>query len=178
MFAQLDTRNVIDEFKGMENEQIRQILHDRSFDFAFAMSHVQGDFNLSTVLRNANAFGAREAFYFGGKRQWDRRGSVGVHNYTFFQHLKTIDELQALKEKYTFVGIDNVANSESMYNFEWPKNPLMIFGEEGCGLSEEILNMCSRIVMIPQYGSVRSLNVGTASGIVMNDFVSKLHGKV
>jgi len=38
--------------------------------------------------------------------------------------------------------------------------------------------MCSRIVMIPQYGSVRSLNVGTASGIVMNDFVSKLHGKV
>ena len=173
MIDQLDTRNIIDEFKGMSNEEIRQILHDRSFHFGFAMSHVQGDFNLATVLRNANAFGAREAYYYGGKRQWDRRGSVGVHNYTFFQHLKTIDELKSLKERYTFIGIDNVPGSESLYEFDWPDNPLMIFGEEGSGLSQDILELCSKIVMIPQYGSVRSLNVGTASGIVMNDFVMK-----
>jgi tRNA G18 (ribose-2'-O)-methylase SpoU len=50
----------------------------------------------------------------------------------------------------------------------------MIFGEEQRGLSPMALGMADDIVYIPQLGSVRSLNVGTASGIVMYDYVTKL----
>ena len=45
--------------------------------------------------------------------------------------------------------------------------PLFVFGEEQCGLSNYILDNCKKIVTIGAYGSVRSLNVGTTSGIVM-----------
>lgn len=165
--------NVIDEFKNKSLEEIRCILQDRAFPFAVAMEHMSGDFNLGTVFRNANAFGAKEVFYIGGSRSWDRRSAVGVQNYLQFTHLKTIDDVLVLKDKYTFIGLDNVPGSVPMETFEWPKNTLMILGEEGPGLTKEITDHCKAIVSITQYGSVRSLNAGCASAIAMYDFIRK-----
>jgi len=50
---------------------------------------------------------------------------------------------------------------------------MLVFGEEGVGLTPAMQAFCKKIVYIPQYGSVRSLNCGTASGIVMHDFVTR-----
>jgi tRNA (guanosine-2'-O-)-methyltransferase len=50
----------------------------------------------------------------------------------------------------------------------------MLFGEEGRGLSQEAIESADDIVYIPQLGSVRSLNLGTASGIAMYDYCSKM----
>jgi tRNA G18 (ribose-2'-O)-methylase SpoU len=61
-----------------------------------------------------------------------------------------------------------------MDSFVWPKNTLMCFGQEQMGLPPEIIDRCQNVVYIKQYGSVRSLNVGTASGIAMYDYTSKL----
>ena len=50
----------------------------------------------------------------------------------------------------------------------------MIFGEEGTGLTQQAIQMCHILVEIPQYGSVRSLNVGTSSGVLLYDYVRHL----
>ena len=173
MFNITDTRNVIDKFKGMENDAIRSELQQTAFPYAVMGLHITGDFNLSTVLRNSNAFNAQCAYYYGPKKQWDRRGALGVHHYTSFTHLRTIDDVIALKSQYHFVGVDNIPGSVELETFDWPTNTLMIFGEEGGGLTQDVIDLCESIVYIKQYGSVRSLNVGTAAGIVMNDFVTK-----
>lgn len=167
-----DNRNVLDKYKGMSEEKIIEQIQENSFPFAFCMQQIQGDFNISNILRSANALGAREAFYI-GKRQWDRRGAVGVQNYTRLKHLKDIGELQDLKSKYKFVALEQAPTSVPMTNFEWPENTLMIFGEESCGVDPEILKLADYIVEIPQFGSVRSLNAGTAAGVAMWDYVSK-----
>lgn len=60
-----------------------------------------------------------------------------------------------------------------MVDFEWPDNALIIVGEEGVGITPETIELCDKFVFIPQYGSVRSLNAGVASGIAMNDYVMK-----
>ena len=82
-----------------------------------------------------------------------------------------VRELVDLKEHYTFVAIDNnIPNTEKLHKFSWnklEKPPLVFFGEEGVGLTEEILNLCDYRIEIQQYGSVRSLNVGTSSGLVL-----------
>ena len=174
------TRNVSDRFRDMSTEDIKKSLQETARPFAVLMEHWSGDFNISTLIRNANAFNAKEIYYI-GKKKWDRRGAVGTHHYVDVFHLgdelEGFKNLMKLKERYTFVAFENnPANERTTHRldqFIWPKNPLMIFGEEGQGVSLPVLAMAEEVVEIPQFGSVRSLNVGTASGITMYDWHSK-----
>ena len=172
------TRNVVDRYKNWSTESIKQDLQRRSNPFAVCMEHWQGDFNVSTLIRNANAFNAEKVFYL-GKKRFDRRGTVGTHHYVDLVFLDGgISELVKLKNKYTIVAVDNnIPNTCKLNKFDWlalEKPPLMIFGEEGVGLTKEALNIADYSVEIPQCGSVRSLNVGTSSGILMYSFLQSL----
>ena len=164
--------NVEDRFKDKTVEQIRQALRDSCYPFAACMENWTGDFNFSSLCRNANGFNAKEVFYIGDKKI-DRRGMQGVQNYTDITWLPSIDDFAKLKERYVLVGIDNVPRATSMFRYCWPRNALMIFGSEGTGLTSTVLDMCRDIVSIPMSGSVRSFNAAVASGISMFDYVSK-----
>ena len=142
------------------------------------MEHWQGDFNISTLIRNSNAFNARGVYYL-GKKRFDRRGTVGSHHYMDVIYLDGgYNQLVDLKKEYTIIGVDNnVSNTHKLGKFDWlslKKPPLMLFGEEGTGLTDKALKIVDYCVEIPQYGSVRSLNAGTSSGILMYDFVQSL----
>jgi tRNA(Leu) C34 or U34 (ribose-2'-O)-methylase TrmL len=168
------TRNVIDEFKQLTNEEIHKRLDERSNEFAVLMIHVTGDFNIGTVLRSANFHGAREFFYF-GRRKFDRRGCVGVHNYTKMQHLESTQNILQLKDRYTLVGLENnISDTVSIHGFDWnlAKPPCIVVGEECNGITDDIISMCDALVEIPNFGSVRSMNVGVAASIAMHDYVS------
>jgi tRNA G18 (ribose-2'-O)-methylase SpoU len=166
--------NVADKFKGQTVENIKTSLQETAFPYAVCMEHLVGDFNFATVVRNANAFNAQKVFYIGDKR-WDKRGAVGTYNYIDVEFIPTIDALIDLKNKYTFVGIDNVPGSIMMNDYSWKKDSLIIIGEEGVGLTNKMQSLCEAIVEIPMFGSVRSLNAGTASGIIMHDFISRIN---
>jgi len=171
-------RNVVDKYKSMTDEMIRKDLKSNFNNIAVCMEHWSGDFNISTLIRNANAFNIEKVYYL-GKRKIDRRGCVGTHHYTDIEHLPNgICDVVSLKDKYTFIAVDNnVGKTHKLHEFGWnklEKPPLIFFGEEGCGLSEEILNLADYRIEIEQYGSVRSLNVGTASGIVLFECVKHL----
>jgi len=73
------------------------------------------------------------------------------------------------------VAVDNIKNARRVDSYPWPKEKhvVMIFGQEQVGVPEELLTMAQDCVYIAQYGSVRSLNVGTASGVVMYDYCAK-----
>lgn len=165
-------RNVVDKFKGVDNDEIKRQLKETSFPYAVLIENWISDLNIGSCIRNANAFNAKEVYYIGDKR-FDRRGMCGVHNYTSINWLSSKQELINLKKKYYFVGLDNIEGSKPLNNYKWKENTLMIFGSEGVGLTPEMISLCDEIVHIKQFGSVRSLNAATASGIVMNDFVTK-----
>lgn len=165
-------RNVADKFKPMPDEDIKAELQATAFPYAVCFEHVIGDFNMGTAVRNANAFNAKEVFYIGDKK-WDRRSAVGVHNYTEVNWIPTVDDFVKLKDKYVIVGIDCVPGAVSLHSYSFVPNTLFVFGEEGVGLTPAMQALCQDIVYIPQFGSVRSINVGTASGIIMHEFVSR-----
>ena len=54
-----------------------------------------------------------------------------------------------------------------------PRRCLMVFGQEGPGLSEAVRAVVSQVIAIPQVGSTRSLNAGVASGIAMWEWVRR-----
>ena len=167
--------NVINLYKEWTVAKIKEDLERKSFPYDIMMQHINGDFNISTFIRNGNAFGAREIFYW-GKKKWDRRGAVGSHNYKQLTHLSSFEDIQSLKKGRRFIAIDNniERDSKKLNDFTPMENDIYVFGEESCGIQKEVLDICDEFVYIPQWGSVRSVNVGTASGIIMQYVSSKM----
>ena len=168
--------NVEDRFKDKSQEEIRETLRKTAFPFAVCFEQWIGSFTVSSGMRNANAFNAKEIFYIGIKHL-DKRGMCGCYHYNPIQWLPTLDDLIALKTRYTFVGVDNMPNAIPLPKFTWPDNALMIFGSEGVGLTPTVQKLCDSIVYIEQFGSVRSLNAAVASGICAYDYTTKYRSK-
>ncbi|MDE1833823.1 MAG: hypothetical protein KGH64_00635 [Candidatus Micrarchaeota archaeon] len=166
-------RNVRDEMKSLPDEEIKAILRNKSLPFSILMC-VHSDFNFGTLIRNANNFAARKVFYFGEHKRYNRRSALGTYKYTDVTYLPTMEDLIPLKSRYVFVGVENCGKTVPLKSFDWPKEPiLMLFGEESSGLQSNVIELLDYCVEIPSLGSVRSLNVGSASAIVMYDYVSK-----
>jgi len=166
--------NVLDGLKELSIPDIAKYCQGNSLMASVAMVNVSGDFNLSTMVRNANFFGFRSVHYV-GKKRWDKRGSVGTHHYTPMYHYKD-EQSFLLQFAYgrTIIAVENnIPEYEDKtvnlfdYKFDTVTEPIFVFGEENKGLSNTILDRANIILTIPNYGSVRSLNVGTTSGIVM-----------
>lgn len=171
-----NSRNVIDYYKEWENDQIKADLDTRRLPFIVGLENISGDFNKSTIIRSSNAFLAKESWIIGNKR-WDRRGAVGTHNYIHLKYSPSLDDIylnQPHIRDMRWVAVDNVPGATPITQYEWKPETFMIFGEESRGISPMALGMADDVVMIPQLGSVRSLNVGVAGGIIMYDYASKL----
>lgn len=172
----MDTRNVIDYYKEWENDQIKADLDTKRLPFIVGFENISGDFNKASGIRNSNAFLAKESWIIGNKR-WDRRGAVGTYNYIHLKYAPSLDHIY-LNEPHIrdmrWVAVDNVPGATPITDYEWKPDTFMIFGEEARGISPMGLGMADDVVMIPQLGSVRSLNVSVASGIVMYDYATKL----
>lgn len=165
-------RNVVNEMKSLPEEEIKSKLKETSFPFSVCFEFWAQDFNLSSGIRNANAFNAKEVFYIGDKK-FDKRGMKGVQHYTDFTWIQSMDEFLSLKDRYTIVGIDNIPGAIPIQEAKYDDNTMFVFGSEGTGLTPTMQSHCKELIYIPQYGSVRSLNCAVASGIVMNDFITK-----
>jgi tRNA G18 (ribose-2'-O)-methylase SpoU len=148
-------------------------LDTRRNNFSVLCCNLLNDFNIATVVRNSNAFLAKEVLVYGNKR-YDRRGTVGTHNYTDVIHLKTRDQLLKLKEDYELVAVENsVPSAVALGDAQYNRPPMFILGEEGVGITPETLELCDKFVYIKQHGSVRSLNAAVAGSIIMNHYVNE-----
>lgn len=167
-----DTRPVIDFYKYWSVDAIRADLDTKRHNFSILITNEFNDFNVGTVIRNSNAFLAKEVIIY-GRRKWDRRGAVGTHLYQHLKYVKYVDELDFSNS--IVIGIDNIPGAEPMEEFIWPKEHfVMVFGQEQVGITDDIKALCNKFIYIKQYGSTRSLNVGCASAIAMYDFCAKL----
>lgn len=168
--------NVVDHLARLSVPEIKEHCRQNAINAAFGMAHINSDYNLSCLHRCCNFFGFKETYYFGGKKQWDRRGSVGTHHYTDIKYLSSEEEfIRVMKEKgYYIVCVENnipkfehkTISIMEKGCFDGMLQPVFVFGEEQCGLSEKMLESCDEIITIPSYGSVRSLNVATAGAVV------------
>lgn len=172
-----DGRNIIDYYYYMTNEAIKANLDTKRHNFSLMFCNINGDFNLATGIRVSNAFVAKE-FLIYGRKKFDKRGTVGTHVYENLRHVKFSDNLDSVFNSYRCViSIDNVPGAEPIedYNWDFDSSTLIIFGEEQLGIPQEIRDKSHKTLYIKQYGSVRSLNVGVACGIVAYDWTTKFY---
>lgn len=176
--------NVVDELKHLSVPEIRQHCISNTIDASVGMINIEGDFNLSTMVRNANFFGFRDVHYVGRKR-WDKRGSVGTYHYTPMIHYNDESSFISQCSGRTIIGVENNIPQYSYktfdlfdYNFDNNVEPIFLFGEENRGLSDTVLDRCDIILTINNHGSVRSLNVGTTSGVVMGIYRNYVNKRI
>jgi tRNA G18 (ribose-2'-O)-methylase SpoU len=167
-----DRRNVVDRYRYWKREAVVADLDTRRHDFHVAIENWQHDFNIGTVVRNANAFLAAEV-HIVGHRRWNRRGAMVTDRYQHVRHHPTIGEFVdwAAEHDLPVVGIDNLPGSKPMETTVLPRRCILLFGQEGPGLSAAARAACSQLFSIAQYGSTRSINAGVASGIAMHAWI-------
>lgn len=192
LFDPFDNRNLTEEFKGRTTDEIREMLSKRRTGMINIATNLTMDINKSSCVRNNNAFLGAEFIFLNkpndqivdapeGTKRWDKRGSVGTQNYEPIRHVRYDNwrELFAeLRERgYTIYAVDNTPgyNPVSVYKEKFPYKSVFLYGEEGAGLSDELIAAADRMVYIPQGGSVRSINISVANGII-SAFYSAQHG--
>jgi tRNA G18 (ribose-2'-O)-methylase SpoU len=172
LLADGDRRNVIDRYRYWRHEAIVADLDRRRHDFHVAIENWQHDLNIGTVVRNANAFLAREV-HIVGRRRWNRRGAMVTDRYQHVRYHPTIEEFVGwtTRERLPIVGIDNLPGARPLERYALPRRCVLMFGQEGPGLSPAARAACAALFSIAQYGSTRSINAGVASGIAMHAWI-------
>lgn len=166
-----DTRNVVDEYRYWSMDAIVADLDRRRHPFHVAIENWQHDLNIGSIVRSANAFLA-ETVHIVGRRRWNRRGAMVTDRYQHVVHHDTVEDFTAWAASagLPVVAIDNIEGAQALDRTDLPERCVLVFGQEGPGLSPEMLAVASAVVGITQYGSTRSINAGAAAAIVMYDW--------
>jgi tRNA G18 (ribose-2'-O)-methylase SpoU len=174
-----DRRNVVDGYRYWRHEAIVADLDTHRHDFHVAVENWGHDFNIGSVIRTANAFNAK-AFHIVGKRRWNRRGAMVTDRYQHEHHHAAVADLAAWAARagragagIPLVGIDNLPGSRPLETHDLPRECVLVFGQEGPGLSEEMRAACDVVLHIEQFGSTRSINAGAAAAVAMHAWVRR-----
>ncbi|HVS01581.1 MAG TPA: TrmH family RNA methyltransferase [Thermoanaerobaculia bacterium] len=171
LLAAGDRRNVVDRYRYWRVDAVVADLDARRHPFHVAVENWQHDRNIGAVVRNANAFLAAEVHVV-GKRRWNRRGAMMTEIYQHVRHHESIRALGAWAAEagLPLLGIDNLPGSRPLPQAELPAACLLLFGQEGPGLSPAARARVEAVLSIPQYGSTRSINAGAASAVAMYEW--------
>ena len=169
-----DRRNVVDRYRYWSVEAITADLDARRHPFHVAIENWEHDRNIGTVVRTANAFAAA-AVHIVGRRRWNRRGAMMTDVYQHVRHHTTVEDLVAWAEaeELPVVAIDNLPGAEPLETAELPERCVLLFGQEGPGLSPAALAAAAQVLSIAQFGSTRSINAGVAAGIAMHAWIRR-----
>jgi tRNA G18 (ribose-2'-O)-methylase SpoU len=172
LLAEGDRRNVVDRYRYWTVEAIRADLDARRHPFHVAVENWVHDLNIGSVVRTANAFNAA-GVHIVGRRRWNRRGAMVTDRYLHVHHHPDVGTLAAWAAAagLPLLGVDNLPGAVPLETCVLPDRCVLLFGQEGPGLSEAARQACSAVLSIAQFGSTRSINAGAAAAIAMHAWI-------
>lgn len=170
LLANGDARNVVDGYRYWSMDAIVADLDSRRNGFDVAIENWQHDLNIGSIVRTANAFLAGTV-HIVGRRRWNKRGAMVTDRYQHVLHHDTIADLVAWAGGRPIVAVDNVEGSVDVTEYSFAPDAVLLFGQEGPGLSAAALDAADATVSIRQFGSTRSINAAAAAAIVMHEWI-------
>jgi tRNA G18 (ribose-2'-O)-methylase SpoU len=172
LLARGDRRNVVDRYRYWTVEAIVADLDPRRHPFSVAIENWRHDLNIGTVVRTANAFLAAEV-HIVGRRRWNRRGAMVTDRYQHVRHHPDVAALAvwAREAGVPILAVDNLPGALPLEAATLPRACVLLFGQEGTGLSPEARQLADGVLSIAQFGSTRSINAGVAAGIAMHAWI-------
>lgn len=172
LLAEGDRRNVIDRYRYWTVEAIVADLDTRRHPLHVAVENWQHDFNIGSVVRTANAFNVA-AVHVVGRRRWNRRGAMVTDRYLHVEHHADAAALAQWADGagLPLLGVDNLPGAVPLETTRLPRACVLLFGQEGPGLSDAAREVCATTLSIAQFGSTRSINAGAAAAIAMHAWI-------
>jgi tRNA G18 (ribose-2'-O)-methylase SpoU len=174
-----DRRNVVDRYRYWSMDAVVADLDATRHPFHVAIENWGHDRNIGSVVRTANAFNAA-AFHVVGRRRWNRRGAMVTDRYQHEHHHRSAPDLAAWASSagtggtgIPLVGIDNVPGSVALETYDLPRECVLVFGQEGPGLTPDMREVCEVLLHVEQFGSTRSMNAGAAAAVAMHAWVRR-----
>ena len=166
-----DSRNLIDEYKGLENEQVFDALEAKRTPLEVAIENVEHDFNIGSIVRTANSFNV-QIVHIIGKKKYNRRGAMCTDKYLEIIHHASIEDFLKSQKDRELVAIENnTPRALPLHDKKFTPNTTLIFGSENNGITPELLKEANDVRFIESFGSTRSVNVGAAAAIAMYEWV-------
>ena len=167
-----DTRNLVDEYKGMTNEQVFDELNKKRNELEVAIENVSHDFNIGTIVRSANSFNVSKVHII-GKKKYNRRGAMCTDKYLEICHWaewKDFMQDQKKREREVVAIENNTPRAQGLVKKKFIQKTTLVFGSESDGITPELLEAVDDVRFIESFGSTRSVNVGVAGGIAMYEW--------
>jgi TrmH family RNA methyltransferase len=144
-----------------------------------ALDGVQDPGNVGTIIRTAAWFGVEYILLstdcadpYSSKVLRATQGeifSVKVGN-----RGDIVKSLRILQKKGRQIVAATLARSACLlYEWDFSKNFVLVFGSEAHGVSKEVLSMADGQIIIPKFGKGESLNVATSVGIILSEVLRK-----
>ena len=169
-----DTRNVVDAYRYWTRQAIVADIDTRRHPLHVAIENFGNDANIGTVVRTANAF-AVDTVHIVGRRRWNRRGAMVTDRYQRLAHHETTADLLELAAGagLAVIAVDNVPGAVPLEHTALPRDCLLVFGQEGPGITDDARRGAAATVSIAQFGSTRSINAAVAAGIAMHAWIAR-----
>ena len=165
-----DTRNLIDKYKGLTNEQVFDALSEKRTGLEIAIENVEHDFNIGSIVRTANSFNVSKVHII-GKKKYNRRGAMCTDKYLEIIHHPTLGDFLKTQENKELVSIENnTPRAKELHSKQFAKNTTLIFVSENNVITKELLEKSHDVRFIESFGSTRSVNVGAAAAIAMYEW--------
>ena len=131
-----DTRNLVDKYKGLSNEEIIADLDKSRISLEVAIENLAHDFNIGTIVRNANAFNVARVHII-GKRKYNRRGAMVTDKYLHIDYFATVDEFvdDARARNMKIVAVDNNRpEAKALAKTKLRANSILEYGSKSEGI--------------------------------------------
>ena len=169
-----DSRNLIDEYKGLENEQVFDALEKTRTPLEIAIENVEHDFNIGSIVRTANSFNVAKVHII-GKKKYNRRGAMCTDKYLKIEHQPNIEDFLKTQKNRELIAIENnISRAKPLSKKQFKSETTLIFGSENNGITDELLGVAHDVRFIESFGSTRSVNVGVAAGIAMYEYARQV----
>ena len=137
-----------------------------------ALDGVQDPGNLGTIIRTAVAAGAKGIFLLKGtvdpyNEKCVRSTMSALCNIPIFEDITLSEFYDFIKDNSIKTYVTSLDNAKPYHTISYAKRTMVILGNEGNGVSKEIIEMCDQAITIPMYGDIESLNVSIAAALCM-----------
>jgi 23S rRNA (guanosine2251-2'-O)-methyltransferase len=169
-FAYLDLESLVDGIRG-----------GRGLRLILAADHITDEGNLGALIRTSAFFGAQglilpkdRSAQITGKLL--KRTSGAFAALAVAQVVNLRRALDTLRDRGFWIIGAAGEGAVSIYDFDWNRDTVLVLGSESKGISRSVRQGCDALVRIPGEGTVESLNVSVACGVILGEIRRRRQG--
>ena len=132
---------------------------------------MRSNINLSRIVRTAGCCGIRRVICSGNARVIDKIARETGDGVSLENHRTLAPVLRRMRQEgFELIGLEQTTDSQSIFEFQFPRKALLVIGNERLGIKDQILKLLDQTVEIPVYGQPFSHNAATATAMALYEY--------